>query len=166
MSLIHRIMLTVSFLAVVSSASGMFYYSLREEKKREAYFQEMEENRAQGLPTFSGPYCHPDPHPQKLRRIVLVTTLTFFLLIFLRNPAWSIPTALLAAGFFPYWYLQTQRDLALAEAYQPVLFDPYFLNASIFDLLGGAASLGLVIIQIVWVIRRGRHGLTGRNTLP
>ncbi len=166
MSVIHRFMLTVSLIAAASSVSGLFYYSSNEEKKREAYFREMEESRAQGLPTFSGPYCHPDPHPRILTKIVLMTTITFFFLLFLKNPFWSIPTALMAFALFPYWYMQTQRDLAFAGSYQPVLFDQYFLNASIFDLLGGVASLILLGIQIGWIIHRASASSSGETKLP
>ena len=151
MKFARPLMLSLSFLAAGSSIAGLIYYNVNEAKKREAYFQEQEEKLAAGEVVFSGPYCYPDPHSPLLTKIVLNTAITFVLLFFLKNPAWSFPTALFSVSIYSYWYLQTQRDLSLNSLYQPVWFDSYLLNASVLDLLSGLASLSLVIVFIIWL---------------
>lgn len=165
MKTLRLILIAFSLVASASSLAGLIYFNVNEENKRQAYFQEQDEKRALGEPTFSGPYCYPNPHPQILTKIVLATLLTFCLLLFSRNPAWAFPSAIFSFGMFPYWYLQTQRDLELASLYEPVWFDRYLLDASVLDICAGIASLGVVILLLISAVNSMRLVFTAPEKL-
>jgi hypothetical protein len=148
---VKRIFLTLSFLAFVSSAGGCLTYTIREDMKRNAYFREQEENGKRGLPSFAGPYCFPDPHPLLLRKVLLLTFITFLMILVFRNPIWAAPAALANFAIYPYWYWNTQKTLEMAELYVPKGFDVYFLNAGYLDLTA-AILTSLITLMLLTLI--------------
>lgn len=133
--------------------AGYISYNVGATEKRNAYFQEQEESRARGLPSFSGPYCYPDSHPQLLLKIIFFAGLTLLLLLVLKKPAVSIPSAIFTFGLFPYWFFDTQRTLSMASTYEAGGIDRYLLNASVIDIvtciLATLLTVGLLVQAIV-----------------
>lgn len=149
MEKVRRILITISLFAFFSSLGGCLTYNVREEIKRAEYFRQQAENRAKGGIYFSGPYCYPDRHPPVLTKIVLASALVVLLIVAFRNPLWATPAAILSFANYPLWYLRTQRDLELAESFQAVGLDLYFLNASVLDLFGALFTSFLAFTLLV-----------------
>lgn len=146
---VRRILVTLSFLAVGFSIAGYASYRISADIQQAEYYREMEENRRNGLPVFSGPYCYPDRHPTFLLVIVLFASATSFILVVLRNPIWATPTALLSFSVYPYWYLDTQASLAMSNLFEAKGFDKYFINAGVFDLATAACTLILTVALLI-----------------
>jgi hypothetical protein len=149
MTTYRRKFLTISFLAFVSAFGGCVSYEVRADIKRDAYFREQAQDRANGLPNFTGPYCFPDPHPRILRSIVLLTFSVFALLFFCRNSLMALPAAILSFSAYPFWYRDTKSNLGMAELYEAKGIDNYLLNAGTLDVVSGILTTFLTA-SLIW----------------
>lgn len=150
MSKIRRVFIAISFLTFASSLAGYISYDVHSTLKRDAYFREQDENLAKGLPSFAGPYCFPDSHPQLLIKIVFLSLITFIVLALLKKPVWSLPFAILTFGMFPYWFLETQSTLALSSSYIAKGVNAYLIHAGLFDICTAFLSTSLVLGLLVF----------------
>lgn len=146
---VRRLILIVASFAFLSTLAGCIAYDVSSTIKRDAYFQEQEQNRLNGLPSFSGPYCYPDSHPALLLKICGLSGITLLCSFAFMNPVWSMFTAFFTLSRFPLWYFETQRLLTDSPFYQPQGYDRFLINAGVFDLLGASLTISLALLLLV-----------------
>ena len=162
----HKLLLAIAFAAFIFSIAGLITYSIKAGMKRSEYFRQQEENRAQNKPSFSGPYCSPDRHPQLLFSIILLVGTTFFSLCITKRYLLSFIFTIASLTKFIYWFADSRRQLFddVSEFVKGV--DRIFYNAGAFDL----AVLFLVSIIFFWQIsilfRILIKTLQGKSELP
>jgi len=144
----RRLLLAVAFAAFIFSIAGSIVYSVKADIKRSEYFKEQEENKVQGKPVFSGPYCTPDRHPQLLSSIILLVGATFFSLLFAKRYLLSFLLTIAALTKFVYWFIDTKKQMSddIADFFKGI--DRIFYNAGGFDV----AVLVLLSILFFWQI--------------
>lgn len=142
----HKIILIIAFAAFIFSIAGSISYSIKADNKCDAYFKEQEEDRKQGKPVFSGPYCFPDIHPELLTSIILLVSATFFALCFTKKYFLSFLLTIASLSRFLSWLFRSINQLFddVSDFVKGV--DRYFYNAGIFDL----AVLFLLSILFLW----------------
>jgi hypothetical protein len=143
-----KLIIVLSGMAFVCSILSFATYTSRADAERSAYFHEQEVARAKGEPTFAGPYCSPDWHPQFLLRLIFLLGLTFLSVAFLRQPYWPFGFASLAFSMFVYWYLWTQQAIQVNETIPPELLDRIAYRSNAFDV-AGFSLLSVIVAGLI-----------------
>ena len=162
---IRAILIILAATAFSFSIVSSTVYKARDDAERTADFQNLEDARMRGEITFSGPYCHPDRHPSVLFSITLVIGCTIGLLIFVKNPLWSLPFSVSALLMFALWYSETQEALAMAETISIGGIDLYLYKANGFDIGVLVLISAIVASQLVPLFRSLRSRVRS-NKLP
>lgn len=162
----RRLILLIAFAAFIFSIVGFISYTVKEDIKRTEYFREQEENRRQNKPSFAGPYCFPDRHPELLASIIWLVGATFFALCVARK--YFLPFLLTIASLsrFLSWLVSSRNQLYddISDFVKGV--DRFFYNAGNFDL---AVLLFLSILffwQISILLRILIKNLQRKTALP
>jgi hypothetical protein len=163
---LHKLFLIIGFALFVSSIFSPFAYSIKDQIERDAYEQEQNENAAKGLPSFAGPYCFPDKHPQFLSLNVLLAGLIFATLFFSKLFLFST----LFSGFlftrYIYWFFDTQRLLDSLELSHFEGLDQFFYKSTIWDFIT-LSFLSILLFWQIWILLRMLiKTLQKENNLP
>ncbi|MGI9056144.1 MAG: hypothetical protein ACR2F2_10135 [Pyrinomonadaceae bacterium] len=141
-----KVLLILTISAFVFSISGYVAYLEKDQKERDAYFQQQVENREKGLISFSGPYCFPDKHPQFLLLNVFLIGLLLTILCFTRIYFFSFSLLIILIGRFAYWYFDSQQLFKFNETAKVNGLDNFFYKANYFDV----ATFTILIVLCLW----------------
>lgn len=149
---VRFLLLAVALAAFIFSIVSYNVYTIKADNARAEYFRQQEEDKAQGKPVFSGPYCYPDRHPGFLISIVFLVGATFFSLLFAQK-CWAsflftVFFTIVSLSRFIYWYFDTQKAMSYTENFVVEGVNRFFYNAGDFDL----AVLLLVTTLFFWQI--------------
>ncbi len=142
----HKIILILTVSAFMFSISAYVAYTVKEQRERDAFFQQQAENREKGLISFAGPYCFPDKHPQFFGLNILFIGFLLAGLYFTKNYFFSFPISLFLIGRFVYWYFDTQQSIKFNETASVQGLDSFFYKANYFDV----AILIILTILCLW----------------
>lgn len=162
----RKALLVVGFAMFIFATVGFIIYNITEHLERVEFYRQQDENRAQGKPSFSGPYCFPNKHPQKLLKIAAATGLTFFLLIFSKRFILSTVSTFIVLELFIAWYFSTQNEILYDESGNLQGIDRIFLEAGNFDLLVFSLSIILLFWQFSILLRVLIKSAQRKNVLP
>jgi hypothetical protein len=129
--------------------------------ERNKYFAEQQELERSGGIRFAGPYCHPDPHPPLLFKILLVVALIC------GSIAWT-PSNMIPAGLSLYltaqygsWYSRTQQLLEYSERNLFWGIESYLYLATVHDIAVMTLVSSFALYFSAKSIRSGIFYITG-----
>ncbi|HQU85108.1 MAG TPA: hypothetical protein PKY59_18350 [Pyrinomonadaceae bacterium] len=120
------------------------YYTIKENEKRDAYFNNIEN----GGVSFAGPYCFPDKHPGLLLINIFLAVSMLFTAIFRKTFFFSYIFSFGLIWSFVKWYFDTQFAISTNETFIAKGLDPFLYQANFFD----AAIILILSIIIFWQI--------------
>lgn len=162
----HKLLISLALAVFVFSYAGYISYTVEADRKQADFYRQQEENRARGLPTFSGPYCYPDRHPLRLLIIVGLTLFTFVAVCVAKTYVFSFLLTIFALSRFVFWFTDTRRDIAYSNSDFFTGVDRFFYKAGIFDLLTLSLILALAFWQISIHLRILRKRVREKEMLP
>ena len=144
----HRLFLAVAFAAFIFSISGYISYTVKADFERSEYFRIQEEKMARNELVFSGPYCHPDRHPQFLFSIVLLSGAVFLSLCFAKLYLFSFFFTIVSISRFIYRFFETGNEFFYDQLGILSGINRIFHYAGEFDL--NIVVLFLLSILLFW----------------
>jgi hypothetical protein len=142
--------LVFTLIAFALAGFSFMRYAVTEEIKRAAYYAEQEERRFAGEIMFSGPYCHPDPHPALLLRIFFFVGLTAGAIAWTKSNLLPAGLALHLTSTFGAWYSKTREMMSWAETDLVSGLDRYLYLATIHDI----AVMGIILFVALYFSAR------------
>ncbi len=161
----YRLFLIITVLAFVFSIFGLVVYLDKDQKERDAYYQQQSVNSEKISISFAGPYCFPDNHPRFLLLTILLVGL-LFLTAFFEFYFLSILFLFILISRFIYWYFDTQKLLQSNETAIVKGVNSFLYKANDFDL----ATLSILTFLCVWqlsiLFRKSDKKLFKKDIMP
>lgn len=162
----HRLLLALAFAALIFSISGYVSYTAKADFERSEYFRIQEEKMARNELVFSGPYCHPDRHPQLLFSIVFLSGATFLSVCFAKWYLFSSLFTVASLSRFGYWFFDTRKQLVYDELGIAKGINRVFYNVGDSDLATFLLFSILLFWQISILLRMLIKTSQRKNVLP
>lgn len=162
----RQTILIVALAMCIFSFAGMIFYDAKDTYQRHKYFTEQEKARAEGKPSFSGPYCYPDYHPQRLLSVFTNSVFTLPLIFLSKRYLLSLASSLYLLSIYGEWFSFTRKLYEEGSWLQYFFLDSFFYNSSYLDFNAFFYLLILIFWQILILLRMIMSEFQSKISIP